>query len=120
MDILMTVFTFTLYEYIGEDFGIAIGHLEIGEIETETNFETQLCAKALECFGRVRRLADLKSVIIKPAYFTSCSYGNIKLNVAPPFGLFSAQIFPLCPLMISLQIANPNPVPPAPVLVLVL
>ncbi len=39
-------------------------------------------------------------------------------NIVPPPGPFSAQMRPLCAAMISWQIANPNPVPPAPDLVL--
>ena len=42
----------------------------------------------------------------------------LKENVAPPLGLFSAQIRPLWAWTISLQIASPRLVPPAPVLVL--
>jgi hypothetical protein len=45
----------------------------------------------------------------------------MNVNVEPlPEGLFSAHKRPLCPLIISLQIASPSPVHPAPVFVLLL
>ncbi len=40
--------------------------------------------------------------------------GIAKVSIAPPSGLLAALITPLWALTISLQIANPSPVPPAP------